>query len=115
MRCGLRVGQESLFGSRGTSAGAPALTLSRGRDRLEEGRGGSAGAGQPKFPGFPTERLCGDPGYNPPVTGPGPEPRLPVRALAGDLGARQGRIPFLGSCASSNPVIPLRGARGLPR
>lgn len=78
------------FSSRGTAAGALALTLSGGRDRLEEGRGGSAGAGQPKFPGFPTERLCGDPVYNPLVTGPGPAPRLPVRALAGDLCARQG-------------------------
>lgn len=67
MRCGLRARQRSPFGSRGTAARARALTLSGGRDRHEEGRGGLAGAGQPKFPGFPTERLCGDPVYNPPV------------------------------------------------
>lgn len=113
VRCGLRARPLSLFGSRGTAAGARALTLSGGRDPLEEGRGGSAGAGQPKFPGFPTERLCGDPVYHPPVTAPGPAPHLPVRALAGDF--CKARTSFLGSCALSNPVIPPRGVWDLPQ
>lgn len=90
VRCGLRARPRSLFVSRGTAAGAPALTLSGGRDRLEEGRGRSAGAGQPKFPGFPAEQRCGDPVYNPLVTRPGPAPRLPVRVLASDLCSKQG-------------------------
>lgn len=49
--------KRSQFGSRGTEAGALALTLRGGRDRLREGRGGPVEAGRPELPGFPTERL----------------------------------------------------------
>lgn len=57
----------------------------RGKGR--PGGGGAAGA-----PGIPCrEAPAGDPVYNPPVTGPGSEPRFPapqVRDLAGDLTSR---------------------------
>lgn len=49
--------KRSQFESRGTAAGALALTLRGGRHRLGEGRGGPVGAGRPELPGFPAERL----------------------------------------------------------
>lgn len=93
---------------------SPGADPERREGLTRRGKGRLGGGGAAQVPGIPYREALWRPSLQP--TGHRPwASAAPSCEGFGWRSLRKARILFPGSCASSNPVIPPRGARDLPR